>query len=86
MRFVAVPLFIFPVGLFAQAGIEYALKSGGTLNGYADGPAAIAGCRVDSVLTCLSDSYPQAAVAVGSVMVILVLRWMTRIFEGDIPR
>jgi hypothetical protein len=80
VRFVALPLFASPLTLLGQAGIEYALKSAGSLlanGGSVNGSSAIAGCQVGpALLTCLSDSYPRAAILTGAVICLLFVRWL----------
>jgi hypothetical protein len=78
-RFTALPLFAFPLTLLGQAAIEYGLKTAGALpgNGSSVGGNAIAGCQMDSaLLTCLSHSYPRAAILTGVVICLLILRWL----------
>jgi hypothetical protein len=73
--FVALPLLTSPLNVMGQAGLEYALKGGAALPGVGEMGSAIAGCHVDSaLLTCLTDSYPRAAIVVGIVVGLLAMR------------
>jgi hypothetical protein len=75
-RCMALLLCAIPVTLFAQAAVEYALKSGGSVLPASAG-SAIAGCNVDSaVLTCLSHSYPRASILTAVVIGLLIVRWL----------
>jgi hypothetical protein len=79
VRFVALTLFASPLTLLGQAAFEYALKSGALSpnGGSVNGSSAIAGCQVDSaLLTCLSHSYPRAAILTGAVICLLFVRWL----------
>jgi hypothetical protein len=64
---------------YGQAAAEYALKSSaGALS--ANGTAAgIGGCKVDTtVLTCLSHSYPKSTIVVIALVVLLIMRRLSR--------
>jgi hypothetical protein len=76
---VAFILFTPPVGLFAQAAVEYALQSGSrALTHIAS--SGIAGCDVDSrLLVCLSHSYPRTAILIVGVLCLFAVRWVARV-------
>ena len=72
----ALTLFVLPIGLFAQAIVEYALKSASSTLSQATG-YGIAGCYVDSALfTCLGRQYPRTAILVVGVLGLLILSWL----------
>lgn len=76
VRFLALPFFALPITLGAQAAVEYAMKSAGSAVS-ASGSAAIAGCKVDSVLlTCLSHSYPRTMIFAAVVICVIIMRWL----------
>ena len=80
LRFVAIYVFAVPMTLLAQAAMEYALKSGGTISANSSGNATLAGCRMDSALpTCLSRAYPQTTIVVVVLVCLLVVRWLAGI-------
>ena len=77
LRFLAVYLLAIPITLAAQAAVEYALKSGGSVAAASVGSATVAGCRLDSALpACLSRAYPQATIVVVVVVCLLIMRWL----------
>jgi hypothetical protein len=65
---------------YAQAAVEYALKSSGSaLSGDASG-AGILGCRVDSTLPeCLIRHYPKGALVAACLAALLAIRWLARV-------
>lgn len=64
---------------YGQAAVEYALKSSGGAVGAAGANAAIGSCRVDStLLTCLSHTYRKTTIIVIGLLVIMILRKLTR--------
>jgi hypothetical protein len=64
LRFAALYLFALPIALLAQAAVEYALKSAGSVSA-SGGNATVAGCRMDSaLLTCISHAYPQTTILI----------------------
>ena len=72
-------LIAFPIGLFAQAALEYGLRSGTSLFTQPK-TYAVAGCNVDStVLGCLSHYYPRTALVVAGAICLLIVRWLAGI-------
>ena len=72
----ALALLVLPLGLFAQAVVEYALQSGSSALSHI-GDSAIGGCNIDSGLVrCLGRTYPRAAIAVVVVLGLLMVRWL----------
>ena len=68
-----------PIGLFPQALVEYALKSGSSVLSHVAG-SGIAGCKVDSaLLACLGRTYPWVAILVVGVICLLIARWLSGI-------
>ena len=76
VRFGTLAVFALPVNLFAQAIVEYALKTAGSAVSGNSGPA-IAGCAMNSsLLTCLRDTYPRAMTVCAVVIGLFILRWL----------
>ncbi len=74
--FVALALVALPIGLLAQAAVEYALQSGSSLIARLAG-SEIAGCNVGkTLLVCLSHDYPRTAILVVSVLCLFIVRWL----------
>jgi hypothetical protein len=76
---VALVLVALPIGLLAQAAVEYALQSGSSaLTHFAS--SGIAGCNVDSgLMVCLSHSYPRTSSLILGVLCIFAVRWVARV-------
>jgi hypothetical protein len=82
LRLVALVAFIFaalPMGLLAQAAVEYALQSGSSALTHL-ASSGIAGCNVDSgMLVCLSHTYPRTSILVVGVLCLFAVRWVARV-------
>jgi hypothetical protein len=75
VRLGVLSFFAFPLTLFGQAAIEYAMKTGTSLP--TGERTAIAGCQVDSaLLTCLGHAHPRGAILGGAVLLFLLVRWL----------
>src|SRR3954452_16118380 len=70
-------LIALPLTLPGQAGLEYALKSGGAISPAPGGHSVIAGCQVGSaLLPCLSHSYPGATIRTGAILAVIAVYWV----------
>jgi hypothetical protein len=72
--FAAFTVLALPIGLLAQALVEYALQSGSSAVAQMNG-SYIAGCNVNpGLFGCLSRSYPRAAIVVGILVLVIFVR------------
>ncbi len=73
---VALTVVALPIGLLAQAAVEYAMQAGSTAVSHITG-SVIAGCNVNSsMLVCLSHYYPRTAMLVVGVICLVFVRWL----------
>ncbi len=79
-RFALPGVLAFPPVIWAQAALEYALKSSPTAPATANG--TIAGCPVDSnIALCLRRTYPRASLIVITLVALWALRWLASRFR-----